>query len=355
MLNKTALIRATFAKFGVTTPGSDIAAYIWDKHHVRVAVTFVNLVRTRLKARVHQESCIQEYELPEGKFRTILADPPWQFDLALTPYKTMTLDEILALPVPDRCAYHSHLYLWCPNALLLQGLRVMGAWGFRYKAMLTWVKVVGDAIDGRGSGKYFKNVTEQVLFGIRGNHRTSRLVPNVIKAARREHSRKPDELYDIIEACSRPPYLELFARHERIRWTQFGDELPLSQPASRPLQQETTMDIWYYANHYKGIANNLSKAKWYKFEGTWTDFMQHLLGLWDAQPTHLFSHRIGLGGGKDKPKIAKTSQIDQIGVVRRNDVTGNLEWHEGAESGVVLGPCKRACVEYIQQETSVAV
>jgi N6-adenosine-specific RNA methylase IME4 len=82
--------------------------------------------------------------------------------------------------------------------------------------------------DGRGVGFYFRNVTELLLFGIRGNMRTlppGRRQVNIIATRKREHSRKPDEIYDIIESCSPGPYLELFARHPRNGWVQWGDEI----------------------------------------------------------------------------------------------------------------------------------
>ena len=174
-----------------------------------------------------------------GQFGTILADPPWQFTnrtgkvapehKRLSRYSTMTLQEILDLPVAELALPSSHLYLWVPNALVLEGLEVMKRWGFTYKTNLVWYKVRKDGgPDGRGVGFYFRNVTELVLFGIRGGIRTlapGRRQVNVIVSQKREHSRKPDELYEVIENCSPGPYLELFARHARPNWSQWGDEL----------------------------------------------------------------------------------------------------------------------------------
>ncbi|MHB1570146.1 MAG: MT-A70 family methyltransferase [Solirubrobacteraceae bacterium] len=177
-------------------------------------------------------------ELPAGPFRTILADPPWRFThrtgkvapehRRLSRYDTMTVDEICALPVANVAAAASHLYLWVPNALLGEGLQVVGAWGFSYKANLVWHKIRKDGgSDGRGVGFYFRNVTELVLFGVRGSLRTAppaRSQVNLIASRKREHSRKPDELYSLIERCSPGPRLELFARHARPGWTAWGDE-----------------------------------------------------------------------------------------------------------------------------------
>jgi len=141
----------------------------------------------------------------------------------------MTLDDIKALPVADVCNETAHLYLWVPNALLAEGLTVMKSWGFTYKTNLVWYKTRKDGgPDGRGVGFYFRNVTELVLFGVRGSRRTlepGRRQVNLFSERKREHSRKPEGLYDIVEACSPGPYLELFARHSRQGWHQWGDEL----------------------------------------------------------------------------------------------------------------------------------
>jgi N6-adenosine-specific RNA methylase IME4 len=173
------------------------------------------------------------------KFATILADPPWQFvnrtgKIApehgrLTRYPTLKVEEIAALPVEKIAAATAHLYLWCPNALLPDGFAVMKAWGFSYKSNIVWHKVRKDGgSDGRGVGFYFRNVTELLLFGVRGkNARTlapGRRQVNLLATRKREHSRKPDEQYAIIEACSPGPFLELFARGTRKGWTSRGNQ-----------------------------------------------------------------------------------------------------------------------------------
>jgi N6-adenosine-specific RNA methylase IME4 len=140
-----------------------------------------------------------------------------------------SLDEIMWLPVGKVAAEPSHLYLWVPNALLAEGLQIMRAWGFTYKTNIVWYKIRKDGgPDGRGVGFYFRNVTELLLFGVRGYLRTfkpGRTMVNVVISRKREHSRKPDEVYNIIEKCSPGPYLELFARHRRPGWVQWGDEI----------------------------------------------------------------------------------------------------------------------------------
>lgn len=175
---------------------------------------------------------------PGRRFGTVLADPPWRFvnrtgkvapeHRRLSRYDTMAWEEIAGLPVAEVAAPRSHCYLWVPNALLEDGLRVLERWGFTYKAMLVWHKIRKDGgPDGRGVGFYFRNVTEPVLFGVRGSLRTlppGRSQVNFLATRKREHSRKPDELYPLIEACSPGPRLELFARYPREGWAVWGDE-----------------------------------------------------------------------------------------------------------------------------------
>jgi N6-adenosine-specific RNA methylase IME4 len=189
-----------------------------------------------------------------GKYATILADPPWRFSnrtgkmapehRRLSRYGTLTLEEILALPVPEAAEARAHLYLWVPNALILEGLDVMRRWGFTYKTNLVWHKVRKDGgPDGRGVGFYFRNVTELVLFGVRGSMRTlapGRRQVNFLKTQKREHSRKPDELYEIIERCSPGPYLEMFARSARSGWTSWGNEVEALSAGSSTAHRHST-------------------------------------------------------------------------------------------------------------------
>lgn len=187
------------------------------------------------------------------RFRTILADPPWQFQnktgkvapehKRLNRYETMALEEICQLPVAQICEPIAHLYLWVPNALLPEGLRVLEQWGFKYKTNIVWHKTRKDGgPDGRGVGFYFRNTTELLLFGVRGkNARTlapGRRQVNIIKSMKREHSRKPDEQYSIIETCSSGPFIELFARGSRPGWTTWGNQ-----------SEDYAPDWPTYANH----------------------------------------------------------------------------------------------------------
>jgi N6-adenosine-specific RNA methylase IME4 len=153
--------------------------------------------------------------IADQRFKTVLADPPWRFvnrtgkvapeHRRLSRYGTMTVEEICALPVAEVVEPTAHLYLWVPNALLPEGLQVLKAWGFAYKSNIVWHKLRKDGgSDGRGVGFYFRNVTELLLFGVRGkNARTltlGRTQVNYIGTRKREHSRKPNEQYPLIEA-----------------------------------------------------------------------------------------------------------------------------------------------------------
>lgn len=184
-------------------------------------------------------------DVGKSKFATVLADPPWQFQnrtgkmapehKRLSRYPTMNLGDIKNLPVEAIVKDTAHLYLWVPNALLADGLQVMEHWGFTYKTNLVWYKIRKDGgPDRRGVGFYFRNVTEMILFGVRGkNARTlqpGRSQENIISTQKREHSRKPDEQYRIIEACSPGPYIELFARGPRKGWFGWGNQADVYVP-----------------------------------------------------------------------------------------------------------------------------
>lgn len=200
----------------------------------------------------------------KGKtFGTILADPPWQFQnrtgkiapehKRLNRYQTLTLEDIKNLPIASVAKDTAHLYLWVPNALLPEGIAVLEAWGFSYKSNIVWHKVRKDGgPDGRGVGFYFRNVTELLLFGIRGKGART-LAPgrsqvNFMASRKREHSRKPDEQYPIIEACSPGPYLELFARGERPNWVVWGNQA-----------DDSYMPTWKtYANHSRSVMEGVA-------------------------------------------------------------------------------------------------
>ena len=204
-------------------------------------------------------------EVGKRRFSTVLADPPWQFQnrtgkmapehKRLSRYPTMTLQEIKDLPVEAIVKDTAHLYLWVPNALLADGLQVMEHWGFTYKTNLIWYKIRKDGgPDRRGVGFYFRNVTEMILFGVRGkNARTlqpGRSQENIISSRKREHSRKPDEQYEIIESCSWGPRIELFARGPRKGWFSWGNQA-----------DEYTPDWDTYSNHSQSNVVPIKKSK----------------------------------------------------------------------------------------------
>jgi len=187
----------------------------------------------------HRASTDLKNFLGSQKFATVMADPPWRFTnrtgkvapehKRLARYPTMELQDICDLPVGDHLEDTGHCYLWVPNAMLPDGLKVLSAWGFQYKSNIIWHKIRKDGgSDGRGVGFYFRNVTEVLLFGVRGkNARTlapGRRQVNLFGTRKREHSRKPDEQYDIIESCSWGPFLELFGRGRRENWTVWGNQ-----------------------------------------------------------------------------------------------------------------------------------
>lgn len=182
---------------------------------------------------------LTEFAGLNGTFSTILIDPPWRFinrtgkvapeHRRLHRYETLSFEEIGKLPVLKHAKDRAHLYMWCPNALLPEGLTIMKEWGFKYKTNIVWYKIRKDGgPDGRGVGFYFRNVTELLLFGIRGSMRTlapGRRQVNIIRTRKEEHSKKPHESYALIEQCSPGPFLELFARERVKGWHQWGDQV----------------------------------------------------------------------------------------------------------------------------------
>jgi N6-adenosine-specific RNA methylase IME4 len=196
-----------------------------------------------------------------NRFATIVADPPWQFTnrtgkmapehKRLCRYSTLGLQEIKNIPVQIAAEETAHLYLWVPNALLAEGLEVMKAWGFTYKSNLIWYKIRKDGgPDGRGVGFYFRNVTEVILFGVRGKNprtlRPGRSQPNIITSRKREHSRKPDEQYKIIESCSWGPFLEMFSRGNRDNWTCWGNQAEEYYPEWETYKNHSQNEIEFF-------------------------------------------------------------------------------------------------------------
>lgn len=172
---------------------------------------------------------IAEYQIPrshaaEQKYRTVLADPPWDVEQkgargAQKHYGLMTLDDIKAMPVGDLATENAHLWLWVTNATLRAGYDVADAWGFTVRSPLTWVKFR------LGLGMYLRNSTEHLLFATKGNAPVQfRAQPTWINAPVQDHSHKPEEQYALIERISPGPYLELFARRPQPGWDRWGNQ-----------------------------------------------------------------------------------------------------------------------------------
>ncbi len=160
------------------------------------------------------------------RFRTILADPPWQYDqsprgAASRHYATMSLDEIMALPVDRLADDPAHLHLWVTHSFLYQVPEVVRAWGFEPKSIMVWVKPT------MGNGFYWRCATEFLVFAKRGHLRfRDRSLINWVYIDRNEtHSGKPEVFRKLIERVSPPPYLELFGRHPADNWVVFGNEI----------------------------------------------------------------------------------------------------------------------------------
>lgn len=198
-------------------------------------LTTIEMLRlaTRLERQKHRDENQKLIEsaapLPQdARFKTIVIDPPWdwrdqgavdQFGRTKPDYATMRLSEIEVLPIPDLAEPNAHLYLWVTNYCLRDGLDLCDLWGFRYITLLTWCK------PSIGVGNYFRVNTEHVIFGVRGSMPILRNDMGTHFTAPREgpHSTKPTAFYEIVEACSPGPWLEMFARTIRPGWTQWGE------------------------------------------------------------------------------------------------------------------------------------
>ena len=165
------------------------------------------------------------------KYRVIYADPPWRYRNTKTggsmnsgsasKYNTMSVRELCALPIPDLAEKDSVLFLWATVPLIQEALEVMSAWGFKYKTMLFWRKIMS-----WGMGFWYRGQVEILLLGIKGKVKAFRVQrANFIQAKVREHSRKPDEFYELIEMAGLRPRIELFARSRRKGWDCWGNEV----------------------------------------------------------------------------------------------------------------------------------
>lgn len=178
------------------------------------------------------EPLIDQY--PVNHFKTVIADPPWQYDDqpprggAGKHYQLMDLDGIKNIDVKAVTSDEAHLYLWTTNAFMKEAFDVAESWGFEQKTILTWVK------NSMGVGWYFRNTTEHVLFCTRGDLKTE--VDDIethFRADRDKHSKKPSTLYEIATKASKQPMLELFARKSYGEIEAVGDEQYTIEKASK--------------------------------------------------------------------------------------------------------------------------
>jgi len=184
----------------------------------------VRQAKIQIKAEVIKN---EPTPMPKGPFRVIAIDPPWRYDKqnmgenrrGEVPYPDMTVEEICGLPVPEIAHEDCILWLWTTNAHLRNAYRVLDAWGFQEKTILTWVK------DRMGLGDWLRGISEHCILAIRGEPTvTLTNQTTVLQAPRREHSRKPDEFYDMIEELCPGSKVELFARQKRDGWMTWGVE-----------------------------------------------------------------------------------------------------------------------------------
>jgi len=190
---------------------------------------------------------------PSGRFRCIVADPPWPYGagqprgvhtiktdgtVALgvssrALYGEMTMPDLCAMPTASVADDDAHLYLWTTNGFLREAHDLAEAWGFKVKTCLTWGKVKADGTASMKTGYYFRGATEHCLFAVRGSLRlqVKHGKPTLYLSRRLPHSVKPDWFYELCEECSPGPYLELFARRPRENWTVWGNEVEANDQA----------------------------------------------------------------------------------------------------------------------------
>lgn len=178
---------------------------------------------------------------PMQGYGVVLVDPPWTYTSEGRPteapgagwhgdaskhYPTMKLADIKALPVGEWAQADSMLWLWAVNSMLPQAIDVMSAWGFTYKTCLTWGKTTKAGMPAFGMGYWLRGATEHVLIGTRGKIKPGiRDARSLFLSERLEHSRKPDQVHELIERYHPGPYLEVFARRSRQGWSSWGNEL----------------------------------------------------------------------------------------------------------------------------------
>ena len=197
-----------------------------DRQNEFVALVHSGMTAPQAKRELTRQEKQAPPPLPPNQYRVIYADPPWSYDnsgfdqSAASQYPTMTVDEICDLPVDERAADESVLFLWATSPLLPEALLVMESWGFEYKASRVWIKDRAP-----GMGWFGKTRHELLLIGVRGQGHPLEKLDSVIEAPVTRHSAKPPIVYEDIERCYKGPYIELFARIEREGWESWGNEV----------------------------------------------------------------------------------------------------------------------------------
>ena len=170
-------------------------------------------------------------------YKVILCDPPWRFQVfsqkglgksADKHYRTLDLDKIVEIVEGISTANNAALFLWVTDPMLEAGLELIREMGFTYKTVaFTWVKESKHGKEHMGTGYYTRANPEMCLLATKGKplERKSKSVRQLLVSKVREHSRKPDEVYDRIEALFDGPYLEVFARTKRDGWHVIGNEV----------------------------------------------------------------------------------------------------------------------------------
>lgn len=193
----------------------------------------------RMEMKRQDEERVKKLKPIEGRFKTLIVDPPWDYEWlsvagrAKPGYATMSHDELMRLNVQQWADTECHLYLWVTNNFMTRGVELMQQWGFDHKTVLTWVKLTKTGKPWFGLGSYFRNSTEHVLFGVKGDLRTrpaAAKIPTHFTGKIGAHSEKPNEFYDIVRKSSYLPAGELFQRAPRGDFTNIF-QAPIAEAA----------------------------------------------------------------------------------------------------------------------------
>ncbi|AVH68183.1 MT-A70 family methyltransferase [Nostoc sp. 'Peltigera membranacea cyanobiont' N6] len=193
----------------------------------------------------------------QGHYQCIVIDPPWFYRLRSKdkthrnriPYQPMQTEEILALPIPELCGSNGCiLWLWFTNNHMVEAAQCLQTWGFELKTILTWEKVTKDGTKTHlGVGHWLRNSTEHCALAVRGNVKafSGRTLTNestILHSPRREHSRKPENFYQLVDKlCPDITKLEMFARESRVGWDCWGDQADLFDQLNAEIDNDTSL------------------------------------------------------------------------------------------------------------------